>query len=135
MVVLGSPIQWIFNDSKIKNSSSSFQHIVISLSNAWEWKNKPKKIIKEIFLSEINKLFPKSKKSKLINFSVIKMLNATFRCQPGIQKIRSKNRTKIKGLYISGDWAESEWPSTMEAAVISAKNTILDIKKDFANKL
>ena len=52
------------------------------------------------------------------------MFNATFRCQPGIQKIRPKNRTKIKGLYISGDWVESEWPSTMEAAVISAKNTI-----------
>ena len=91
--------------------------------------------MKEIFLSEINKLFPKSKKSKLINFSVIKMFNATFRCQPGIQKIRPKNRTKIKGLYISGDWVESEWPSTMEAAVISAKNTILDIKRDFGNKL
>ena len=135
MVVIGSPIQWIFNDSKIKNSNSSFQHIVISLSNAWEWKNKPKKVMKEIFLSEINKLFPKSKKSKLINFSVIKMFNATFRCQPGIQKIRPKNRTKIKGLYISGDWVESEWPSTMEAAVISAKNTILDIKRDFGNKL
>ena len=135
MVVLESPIQWIFNDSKIKNTDSSSQHLVISLSNAWEWKNKPKKIIKEIFTSEIHKLFPKSKKCILTNFSVIKMFNATFRCEPGIQKIRPNNRTKIKGLYLSGDWVKSDWPSTMEASVISANNTIAEIKKDFANKL
>ena len=135
MVILDSPIQWIFNDSKIKRSDSTSQHLVISLSNAWEWKNKPKKIIKEIFIKEINKLFPKSKKSNLVNFSVIKMFNATFRCQPGIQKLRPKNRTKIKGFYLSGDWVESEWPSTMEAAIISANNTISDIKKDFGTKL
>ncbi|MFL2665140.1 MAG: hydroxysqualene dehydroxylase HpnE [Dehalococcoidia bacterium] len=133
MVVLKSPIQWIFNDSEIKNSNSNTQHIVISLSNAWEWKNKSKKLIKEIFISEINKLFPESQNCKLINFSVIKMFNATFRCQPGIQKIRPNNRTNITGLYLSGDWVQSDWPSTMEAAVISAKKTITDIKKDFSS--
>ncbi len=62
------------------------------------------------------------------------MFNATFRCQPGIQKLRPKNRTTIKGFYLSGDWVESEWPSTMEAAIISANNTISNIKEDFGTK-
>jgi uncharacterized protein with NAD-binding domain and iron-sulfur cluster len=35
------------------------------------------------------------------------------------EKLRKKNKTKIKNLFLAGDWIDTDLPSTMEGAVSS----------------
>ncbi|MBL8446503.1 MAG: FAD-dependent oxidoreductase, partial [Zoogloeaceae bacterium] len=42
---------------------------------------------------------------------------ATFSCRPGLQ--RPTHRTPIPGLWLAGDYVESDYPATLESAVRS----------------
>ena len=48
---------------------------------------------------------------------VIAEKRATFACTPGLN--RPANQTPVPGLYLAGDYTESEYPATLEAAVRS----------------
>jgi zeta-carotene desaturase len=51
--------------------------------------------------------------------TVIKEVTATFSPQPGVDRWRSHQQTKIPGLFFAGDWTATGWPATMEGAVRS----------------
>jgi len=48
---------------------------------------------------------------------VIAEKRATFSCRPGLA--RPPNRTPVAGLFLAGDYTESDYPATLEAAVRS----------------
>jgi len=50
---------------------------------------------------------------------VIREKRATFHCCKGINEIRPGNRTDIQGLWIAGDYTDTELPATLESAVRS----------------
>jgi squalene-associated FAD-dependent desaturase len=120
MAVLDSPLQWVFNDTDLKSrDDGGGQHIVISLSGAWEWKDRSKQELRQIFTTEMARIFPDTQTATITKFTVVKMLEATFRAVPGTQKARLSQRTPLPGLYLAGDWTDTGWPSTMESAVRS----------------
>ncbi len=120
VAVLDSPLQWVFNDTELKSrDDGAGQHIVISLSGAWEWKDRSKQELREIFTTEMALVFPEAQKAAITKFAVVKMLEATFRVIPGTQSARLSQRTPLPGLYLAGDWTDTGWPSTMESAVRS----------------
>ncbi|MCZ6538931.1 MAG: hydroxysqualene dehydroxylase HpnE [Chloroflexi bacterium] len=126
VAVLDSPLQWVFNDSDLKSSvdadsrdKSAGQHIVISLSGAWEWKDRSKQDLREIFAAEMVRVFPEAEAATIQKFTVVKTLEATFRSGPGSLKARLSQRTPLPGFYLAGDWTDTGWPSTMESAVRS----------------
>lgn len=114
------PTQWIFNVSK--NHAKNDSHIVLSQSAAWEWIDKKKNEIKDIFLKDLNNILPKSRESKLIKYVVIKQTNATFRCDKNSENSRQLKVPNLQNFSISGDWTETGWPATMEGAVISGNS-------------
>lgn len=122
--VLDSPLQWVFNDTELKTQNSdagtgSTQHVVISLSGAWEWQDRSKQELRDIFTAEMEKVFPAARTASIDRFTVVKMLEATFRVTPGSRKSRISQRTPLPGFYLAGDWTDTGWPSTMESAVRS----------------
>jgi squalene-associated FAD-dependent desaturase len=52
-------------------------------------------------------------------YQVIKEKKATFSCQVGIQKNRPGCTTPVKGLYLAGDYTDTDYPATLEGAVKS----------------
>jgi hydroxysqualene dehydroxylase len=50
---------------------------------------------------------------------VISEKRATFTCRPGLQ--RPAIRTALPGIYLAGDYVESRYPATLEAAVASGR--------------
>ena len=89
VAVLDSPLQWVFNDTELKSrDDGAGQHIVISLSGAWEWKDRSKQELREIFTTEMALVFPEAQKAAITKFAVVKMLEATFRAIPGTQSAR-----------------------------------------------
>jgi len=133
VAVLNSPLQWVFDDSAIKNSTDSSRHVVISLSGAWEWRHRSKSEIREIFEQEMRNVFPKAGTATIENFAVVKMAAATFRVTPGITANRLSQRTPLPGLYLAGDWTDTGWPSTMESAVRSGNLVAKYIDEDLVS--
>ena len=124
VAVLDSPLQWVFNDTELKPrkgnaGTGNAQHVVISLSGAWEWQDRSKQELRDIFTTEMEKVFPAARSANIDKFTVVKMLEATFRVTPGSRKSRLSQRTPLPGFYLAGDWTDTGWPSTMESAVRS----------------
>jgi squalene-associated FAD-dependent desaturase len=131
VAVLDSPLQWVFNDTELKSrDDGAGQHIVISLSGAWEWKDRSKQELREIFTTEMALVFPEAQKAAITKFAVVKMLEATFRAIPGTQSARLSQRTPLPGLYLAGDWTDTGWPSTMESAVRSGNLAAVYVAED-----
>ena len=130
---LDSPLQWVFDKSTILGSNSKTeqtaqgQYICISVSGAWDYVNVPKGEIKEIFLTAMEKAFPKAAEAQVKQFLVVKSA-ATFRCGPGSAQLRPGPTTPVKNLFLAGDWTDTGWPSTMEGAVRSGLNAVQAIK-------
>ncbi len=132
VATLDSPLQWVFNDTDLKSRNEAGQHVVISLSGAWEWQDRSKQELRDIFTLEMEKAFPAAGKAKITKFTIVKMLEATFRVEPGSQKRRLSQRTPLPGFYLAGDWTDTGWPSTMESAVrsgnLAAEYIVEDIR-------
>ena len=129
--ILDSPLQWVFNETMLKSKKDTSQHIVISLSGAWEWKNRTKTELRSIFVDAMKESFPLTREASIEKFTVVKMLDATFRVTPGSRLTRLQQRTPIPNFYLAGDWTDTGWPSTMESAVrsgnIAAKFILEDV--------
>ena len=117
---LDSPIQWVFNKSLIQGAGTDEgQYICISISGAWQYIDKPKQELKEIFLQEMAKQFPKAQCAKVRKFLVVKEPQATFRSEPGAGDRRPTQQTPVSNLFLAGEWTQTDWPSTMEGAIRS----------------
>jgi squalene-associated FAD-dependent desaturase len=123
VAVLDSPLQWVFNVTRMHEREtgrdSQSQHIAISLSGAWQWKDKSKAELREVFVAEMARVFPIAANAEVTRFITVKMLEATFRVVPGAERNRLPQETPISGLFLAGDWTRTGWPSTMESAVRS----------------
>jgi squalene-associated FAD-dependent desaturase len=116
---LDSPIQWVFNKSRIQGRREPGQYLCISLSGAWEYAPLSKEELQRRFTQEMARVFPKAAEARLERFIVVKQLAATFRSTPGAQACRPPQRTPLRNLFLAGDWTQTGWPSTMESAVRS----------------
>ncbi|MBK7630276.1 MAG: oleate hydratase [Ignavibacteriales bacterium] len=109
--LLDSPLHWIF----VKEN-----HINIVISNADYLSEKSKQ---EIFDFVINELFQYTSigKGDITNYKIIKEKRATFVPDVNTLNKRPDSRTKIKNLFLAGDWTNTGLPSTIESAVKSGK--------------
>ena len=116
---LDSPIQWVFNRSKILGRPGPGQQLCLSQSGAWELIDLPPERVLQRLLRELEQLFPYVRKAKLEKYLVTKQRRATVFVSPEIEEHRLPHRTPIENLFLAGDWTDTGWPSTMEGAVRS----------------
>lgn len=120
LAFLESPVQWVFNKSRIQGANSrQGQYLCISVSGAWEFADRPKEELRELFVSEMARLFPRAREARVDKLLIVKQLRATFRCLPGVAGRRLPQVTPIPNLFLAGEWTDTGWPSTMEGAVRS----------------
>lgn len=119
--VLDSPVQWVFNKSRIQGLQAPGQYVCISLSGAWEFAPMGKEALRDLFLTEMARLFPAARGATVERFITVKQLTATFRSTPGAEAHRLPQRTPMPNLALAGDWTRTGWPSTMESAVRSGR--------------
>ena len=130
LAFIDSPVQWVFNRTRIAGGDGPGQYITVSLSGAWEFWPMTKTALRELFLPEIARLFSSenggenggAKEAQVERFIVVKEQRATFRSTPGAPANRLPTATPLSNLFLAGDWTETGWPSTMESAVRSGNN-------------
>ena len=119
---LDSPLQWVFNKTRMRgDEDGTGQYICISLSGAWRYADMPKQEIREMFLDEMARVFPKAKDASVERLLVVKQPQATFRSIPGVEAHRLPSATPLSNLFLAGEWVDTGWPGTMEGAVRSGR--------------
>ena len=123
-----SPLQWLFNKSRIQGLEGPGQHLTVSLSGAWEFWPMTKQELQELFVAELQRVLPKTKEAQLTRFVVVKEQRATFQPLPGTAANRLPAGTPLPNLLLAGDWTDTGWPSTMEGAVRSGNTAAEHIR-------
>ncbi|HRE41082.1 MAG TPA: FAD-dependent oxidoreductase [Ignavibacteria bacterium] len=128
--LIGTNTQWIFKKSE--------RHLSLVISGADFIEHNGKKLI-DLDKEEIIKMCTNDLKNCLSGFDtleisdskVIKEKRATF--IPNIDSIneRKKCNSNIENYYFCGDWAETDLPSTIEAAIRNGKKISEKILKNF----
>jgi squalene-associated FAD-dependent desaturase len=116
---LNTPLQWVFNKSRLWGQEGDGQYLDISLSGAEEFAEMPTQEIIGLFGREVQSLFPAARTAELKRALVVKQREATFAARPGVSRLRPGQRTPVDNLFLAGDWTDTGWPATMESAVRS----------------
>ena len=127
VAIVGSPVQWVFDRTGISRVDSG-QYLAVSLSAAGEWIDEPVSRLKEVFLPELARLFPKADPARCTEFFVTRERRATFHQSPGSARWRQKAQTLLPGCVLAGAWTATGWPDTMEGAVRSGNEAARIVK-------
>lgn len=106
--------QWIFNRGEFCQQAGLFS-VVISAKGKHMIMDDD--TLTQSVHKEIAILF--DNKPALIDSFVIREKRATFACNVGINDIRPQNSTDVKGLFLAGDYTDTNYPATLEGAVRS----------------
>jgi squalene-associated FAD-dependent desaturase len=129
---LNSPVQWVFNKSKLWGQKGEGQYLDISLSGADEFADMSSVDILQIFTKEMFSLIPATRGAELKRALVVKQRGATFAAVPGVRRLRPTQATPIPNLFLAGDWTDTGWPATMESAVRSGILAAAEAKRSLA---
>jgi uncharacterized protein with NAD-binding domain and iron-sulfur cluster len=126
---LNTPLQWVFNKSKLWGQEGEGQYLDISLSGAEEFADLPTREIVELFGREVQSLFPAARTAEMKRALVVKQRDATFAARPGVARLRPAQRTPLANLFLAGDWTATGWPATMESAARSGRLAAREVLK------
>jgi zeta-carotene desaturase len=130
VTLLETTTQWIFNKTLLygaengaavrnANQGDKSQYLQLVISASYELLRKSRQEIIDICLKEVRQALPAAREAKLLKATVIKEAAATFSPQPGVDRWRPIQQTRIGRMFLAGDWTRTGWPATMEGAVRS----------------
>jgi squalene-associated FAD-dependent desaturase len=124
VTLLETTTQWIFNKTALYGDRNGAgkekgQYLQLVISASYDLLQKPRQEIIDLCLKEVHQALPAARDAKLLKATVIKEAAATFSPQPGVDRWRPTQETKIHGMFLAGDWTATGWPATMEGAVRS----------------
>jgi len=120
LILMDSPLQWIFNKGIDDQLGGQHLHGVISAAHSLV--DAPAERIVQMAVEEVCKALPgieRDARVRLLHARVVKEKRATFSAVPGIDRVRPPARGAIPNLYLAGDWCRTGWPATMEGAARS----------------
>ncbi len=119
--LLDTRIQWMFNKTLIRGTNGNGQYLEITISGSFDELRMTREAILKPAMAELARFFPRVDEAKLVKSGVLKEARATFSVLPGLDRFRPVNAAPGDGLYLAGDWTQTDWPSTMEGAVRSGR--------------
>jgi squalene-associated FAD-dependent desaturase len=124
-----SPVQWVFDRTRIAGLDRPGQYLAISLSAADDYVDVPAAMLREQFVPALAELFPAAREARVTEFFVTRERRATFRQAPGSGALRPKAGTLLPGLVLAGAWTDTGWPDTMESAVRSGLAAAIELRQ------
>jgi len=117
-------VHWFFSKKPLDQT----YHIMGVISGAYDLLENSKEEIVQLALNDLQKIYPKLNKAKLIHSLVNKEREATISSRIGINDLRPKQKV-LENFYIVGDWTKTNLPGTIESAVLSSKLMAADVIK------
>jgi squalene-associated FAD-dependent desaturase len=119
---LDSPLHWLFDRTSTLptgNGGHLYAAVISAVSDRIDQSGKE---LVELVLSEIHRLIPSSRESKVTHHVVYKSRDATFSGPIGRPLARPSPVTSLENLYLAGDWTDTNLPATIEGAAVSGFN-------------
>jgi zeta-carotene desaturase len=110
--LLDRTIQWFFN-----KQDGRYLQLVVSASRSLTDMLRGEVI--DLAVRELKEFLPAVAAAKIEKAHVVKEVRATFSAAPGLEAHRPGAATRVRNLFLAGDWTRSGWPATMEGAVRS----------------
>jgi uncharacterized protein with NAD-binding domain and iron-sulfur cluster len=111
--MVGTTAQWVM-DRRICQQPGLISVIISGTGPHMDMDNDA---LTSLVAGEVAEQFPRWPSAE--QTMVIREKRATFHCRPGINDIRPGNKTAINGLWLAGDYTNTELPATLESAVRS----------------
>jgi squalene-associated FAD-dependent desaturase len=124
--LLDRTIQWFFNKEDGK-------HVQLVVSASRSLLPLSRQEVIDLALRELKEFFPAVAEAELVRAHVVKEVRATFSACPHLEEQRPRSATKLKNLFLAGDWTRSGWPATMEGAVRSGYLAAESVTKYFGD--
>lgn len=109
--LIDSPVHWIFNKD---------DHINLVISDADYLMDKSSEEIFKMCKTELKK-YTGIDENEIEHYKVLKEKRATFVPSNEIIYSRPQAKTKIRNLFLAGDWTNTGYPSTIESAANSGR--------------
>ncbi len=127
--LLDTGVQWLFNKQVLYARAGRQAHsIALVISAADAFMDMPKEALLQKTLEELRRLYPEFSRRNVLRSVVIKEKSATLSHELGQMALRPKPLTRIKNLYLAGDWVNTGLPATIESAIQSAHTCIKEIE-------
>ncbi len=117
---IGTPLQWVFDRTEAAGAAEG-QCLAVSLSGAQAYADQSTQALREAFLPELARLFPRAREARVIDVAATRDHRATFRAAPGALRLRPRVVTADPRIALAGAWTDTGWPATMEGAVRSGR--------------
>ncbi|HTZ91368.1 MAG TPA: hydroxysqualene dehydroxylase HpnE [Streptosporangiaceae bacterium] len=132
VAAVDSPVQWVFDKTR-QSGLEAGQYLAVSLSAADDYVDMPTAALRELFVPELERLFPAAAGAGISDFFVTRERRATFRQAPGSGALRPGAATSVPGLVLAGSWTDTGWPDTMEGAVRSGQNAAQELTDELTS--
>lgn len=117
--LLDTRAQWLFNKTKIMETSRTHGYVTLVISAAREHLDKTNDQILAFCLDELRRCFPRSRDARLLKWLIQREKNATLSPCVGHSRHRPPQKTPIENFFLCGDWTDTGFPATIESAVLS----------------
>jgi len=125
----GCHTQWLFDREKLTGDSGVLAAVI---SGPGEHMAMSVEKLTKLLINEIAEQYPELPHP--VETKLIREKLATIASSAGINKIRVKNKTPVKGLWIAGDYTDTGYPSTLEGAVRSGLRCAESIIRETKSK-
>ena len=121
-VMVGRLSHWLFSRGlrslgQTGEEKAYYYQVVISASRNLVGR-KREDVVREVCL-DIASVCPGMEQARLIHWKIVSQEEAVFVVRPGVDDLRSPQKTAWSNLALAGDWTQTGWPATMESAVRS----------------
>jgi squalene-associated FAD-dependent desaturase len=127
--LVGSPLHWMFNRSKIEGEEGGEVLLNCTISAARSCVDDPPETLQALLQGELQRYFP-AHTFDMRRFKVIKEKRATISHAAGTYHCRPETTGPVRGLYMAGDWVRTGLPATIESAVQSGHDAARAILAD-----
>jgi squalene-associated FAD-dependent desaturase len=118
--LIGKTVQWVFNRRRLAAGGGEGGHISATISAAHEIVGAAQEEIVTAVMRDLRSAFGQDMPDPW-HALVIREKRATFSATPEAEHLRPKAATRVRNLFLAGDWTDTGYPATIEGAVMSGE--------------
>jgi zeta-carotene desaturase len=111
-------MQWVFDKGQMFDDGTS--HLTMVASGADYPMGLANDALIALALHEWREAVPEARAARVQRAAVVRERRSTFSLAPG-QPRRPGCRTNVDGLFLAGDWIDTDLPATIEGAALSGR--------------
>lgn len=127
--LIGSPLHWLFDRSRIEGHDGSDVLLNCTISGARGLVDDRPSTLLELTKSELQRYFPE-RPVQVRAHKIIKERKATITHAAGTYQLRPATRSPVPGLLLGGDWVRTGLPATIESACQSGHDAVAAVLQD-----